>query len=82
MQSTKIPSTTSRFGNLTHNMIKAPNSKTPELRGKAAQIRTLVPVMVKIWSDKMDTENPQHRDVLAGLLHSAEIDLGVGGKSA
>ena len=71
----KLPSTTSRFNNLTHNMIKAPSSKTPELRGKAAQIRTLVPVMVKIWSDRMDTENPQHRDVLAGLMHSAEIDI-------
>ena len=68
-------STTTRFNNLTHNMIKGPSKKTPDLRGKAAQIRALIPVMIKIWSDKMDTGNQQHRDVLAGLVHSAEIDI-------
>ena len=46
----------------------------PELRGKSAQIRSFMPVLVQVWANKMDPENTQHRDVLKGLTCSARID--------
>ena len=49
-------------------------TKTQELRGKAAQIRSLIPVLIKVWSANMNVNNDQHRDVLTGLVCSARID--------
>ena len=64
----------SRFQAITANMVQGPSKKNPELRGKAAQIRDLVPILIKLWSNRMDTGNPQHRDVLTGLQCSYRID--------
>ena len=70
----KAQKTSTRFQYLTHNMIQGASKKVPELSGKAAQIRSLVPVLIKVWSDYMDVNNDQHRDVLTGLMCSARID--------
>ena len=70
-----IQKTPTRFQNLTHRMIQGASKKTPELRGKAAQIRSLIPVLIKVWSVNMNVDNAQHRDVLTGLVCSARIDV-------
>ena len=70
----KARRTKSRFGVMTPNMIQPARAKLPELKGKAAQIRALGPIMVEVWRKRMDPGNPQHRDVLSGLESSAEID--------
>ena len=66
--------TRARFGVLTANMIQPARAKLPELKGKAAQIRSLGPIMVEVWKKRMDPGNAQHRDILSGLKSSAEID--------
>ena len=66
--------TRARFGVLTSNMIQPARAKLPELKGKAAQIRSLGPIMVEVWQKRMDPGNPQHRDILSGLKSSAAID--------
>jgi hypothetical protein len=73
----KLSRTTSRFQTLTPTMIHGKSKKIPELKGKAAQIKGLVPVIVIIWSRHMDhtIHGPAwHRDVVAGLTASARYD--------
>ena len=65
---------TTRFQYLTHRMIQGASKKTLELRGKAAQMRSLIPVLINVFSTHMDVNNDQHRDVLTGLVCSARID--------
>ena len=49
---------------MTHRMIQGASKKHPGLRGKAAQIRSLIPVLIKVWSDKFKniiiTKTEQH----------------------
>ena len=66
--------TITRFQMITANMIHGRSKKIPELKGKAAQIKGLVQVVLVIWGRHMDHGNPVHRDVLAGLKASARYD--------
>ena len=63
-----------RFNKITANMIQGKSKTTPELRGKAAQIRSLIPVLLRIWRRRMNPLDTQHRDILTGLTASADID--------
>ena len=68
---------TTRFQTITANMIQGKSKKIPDLKGKAAQIKGLIPVLVTIWRRHMDhsIHGPAwHRDVLAGLTASARYD--------
>ena len=65
--------TTTRFQTITANMIQG-RKKLPELRGKAAQIRSLLPTLARIWEKHMDANKDPHRDILDGLKASIEID--------
>ena len=69
----KRQKTTTRFGIITANMIQG-QRKLPELRGKAAQLRSLMPVLLRVWTARMDERNAQHRDIRDGLAASSEID--------
>ena len=69
----KRQNTTTRFGIITANMIQG-QRKLPELRGKAAQLRSLMPVLLRVWTARMDQSNAQHRDIRDGLAASSEID--------
>ena len=66
--------TSSRFGAITERMIHSSTKRIPELRGKAAQIRDLIPILAALWEKKMDMSLAHHRDVLAALKSSAAID--------
>ena len=68
-----VHKTTTRFQTITANMIQG-RAKLPQLRGKAAQIRSLLPTLARVWERHMDREEPEHRDMLAGLESSVEID--------
>ena len=69
----KMHRTTTRFQTITAGMIQG-QRKLPELRGKAAQIRSFLPTLARVWSMHMDRNKPEHRDILAGLESSVEMD--------
>ena len=66
--------TTTRYNKITHNMIHPPSKQLPQLKGKAAEIKDLVPVIAVILRRRMDPNNEQERDMVDGLDASARID--------
>ena len=65
--------TPQRFSKITKNMVQG-QKKLPDMKGKAAQIKHIVPVLASVFAKFMDRSNPQHRDILCGLESSARID--------
>ena len=46
----------------------------PKLRGRAAEIKGLVPVMVRLWEQCMNPDDALHTLVFSGLAASAKMD--------
>ena len=47
--------TQTRFNTITRTMIHG-SAKLPQLKGKAAQIRSLIPILATIWRSNMDDQ--------------------------
>ena len=65
---------TSQFGSLTLAMFRAGGSPFPCLKGKASEIRHLVPALERVSTMFLDRANPQEHLMIKGLQHSRAID--------
>ena len=65
---------TNQFSTLTLSMFRAGQSPFPCLKGKAAEVKHLVPAMEVIGPQFLDRENPQELLMLKGLQQSRAID--------
>lgn len=54
--------------------IKSPANSYPKLKGKAAEVKHLVPALATVWEHWMEPDDPIHQQILLGLRKSAEID--------
>lgn len=66
--------TTTRYNNITHNMVHPPNKPLPFLKGKAAEVKCFIPVLAVIFQRAMNLANQQQRDMIDGIDASARID--------
>lgn len=55
-------------------MVHPPSKQLPQLKGKAAEIKELVPVFATIFKRHMDPHDHKHQDMLDGLEASARIE--------
>ena len=62
-----------RYSCLTVNMIKAGKSPFPHLRGKASEVKWLIPVLVKVVKKHL-MDNAFEKLIYQGLLQSWAID--------
>eukprot|EP00959_Pyramimonas_sp_CCMP1952_P474014 9502732-Pyramimonas_sp.AAC.1 len=53
---------------------KAPRNDFPKLKGKAAEIKHLLPALAWVWRYWMDEDDASHRHIELGLRMSARID--------
>ena len=73
----KDTSTPCRFNNLTLSMFTLPGTPTekfPKLKGKAAEIKDFVGILLQVWRRHMDTTVQWHRMIEVGLHMSSHID--------
>ena len=63
-----------RYRVLTMRMIGGSNTTYPKLKGKAAEIRDLTPVLLEIWQAGMDATNETHVTVKLALETGAKMD--------
>lgn len=61
-----------RYGNLKLTMFST--GSTPKLKGKAAEIKCMGPVLSKVWDAYMDTNLPMHDKISILLKMSAHLD--------
>ena len=66
--------TTNQFSNLTLTMFRAGSNPFPCLKGKASEIRHLVPAMEKVSNQFLNRQNPQEELMIRGLQLSRGID--------
>ena len=51
-----------------------PHNVMPKLKGRAIEIRSLVPALCSVWERRMNPALPQHQAILEGLQSSAKMD--------
>jgi hypothetical protein len=51
-----------------------PTSSAPELRGKAAEIKALVPALLAAWQHWMSPDDPIHVQIETALMASVKVD--------
>jgi hypothetical protein len=51
-----------------------PRKTFPRLKGKAAEIKHLMPALVWVWGHSMDRDNEQHKQILLALQCSCFLD--------
>lgn len=67
----------SRFGQLQLGMFTDPNQPLkyfPKLKGRAGEIKALVPAMAQLWQQWMTPGDDIHEQIKSGLVSSAAID--------
>ena len=64
----------SQFSNITLNMFKAGQAPFPCLKGKASEVKHLVPVLERVCADYLETDIPEEKLMLRGLQQSRAID--------
>lgn len=75
--STDAAHTTSKYGYIklsTFTNPDAPLMKHPMLKGKGAEVKSLVPALAHVWKLYMQAGNPQHESIACGLDMSSTID--------
>jgi len=66
-----------RYQNLKLSMFlnnEKPHDTQPKLKGRAHEVKSLVPALAHVWEHRMDPGKPEHAAVLQGLHHSAKMD--------
>ena len=66
-----------RYGHLQLSMIcneTEPMKRFPKLKGKAAEVKHLVPALLHAWAFFMDDSSDRHNMILLGLQMSSRID--------
>ena len=51
-----------------------PHEVQPKLKGRAHEVKSLIPALAHVWEDRMDPAKVEHAAILQGLKHSAEMD--------
>ena len=70
----KAHNTKSRFSNLRISMFHPPPGKFPVLKGKAAEVRCVVPAIASVFESVMTATDLQHQQILTGLKMAIQME--------